>query len=611
MLNKKIKKYLEKLDQEVNKSCTEFKIGEKIKNILRKEDKKYKLSNEDFAEQIAFDFLADYPNKEYNWGTYYGPMSFLTNKLGKTMEYPSIQNITEETLNYWKSRAKKSTNPILSSRYADLVIDFSPNILKKSTDYKLFHLVIDASIIICDKLLTRHINCKEKIKRALNLSLQINDNRRIHKVKKTIISLERKVAIDSKPGLWGFAFKWLLLDFKDKVSVTSQEKEDLISDLEKKLERDKNDPWSAEHAVSLLAEYYANEREESKLIKVLGILEKSFKENERMNSDALLKIHAFSQMHKIYQKYRDKGFQEATKAIKRISKEIGQLDLDWDKSLKEIPVSIKIKNDKIHKFLKAIFGEENEYKLENILSRIVVNFLPKQKNIENKLKEISNNHPLQYLCTTQIISEDGMPIAKLSSLNDDYDNHFQNYATKYLQFNSFFLSLTIDELKKQFSKEKIIECFQKSLLFQNENKEYIQYAMSSYWESEYIVSSHLFIPLIENAVRELVRICGGIILKPNDMGGYDMLSLNMLLKGQADILKTVFSKLGHDIPFYFRLVLTEKLGMNLRNNFAHGLEKKTFFSREASDRLFHILLCLSLVKEKSKNINSKRMNFDK
>jgi hypothetical protein len=52
------------------------------------------------------------------------------------------------------------------------------------------------------------------------------------------------------------------------------------------------------------------------------------------------------------------------------------------------------------------------------------------------------------------------------------------------------------------------------------------------------------------------------------------------------------------------LVLTEKLGMNLRNNFAHGLEKKTFFSRDASDRLFHILLCLSLVKEKEQKTNN-------
>ena len=605
MLNNKIKKYLNELDKEVcplHSSLGEHKIAEEIKNILKKEGESYKPSNEDIAEQIAFDFLPEYPNNNSGWGTYYGPMFILPNKQGQMMEYPSIQNVTGEILSYWESRAKKSKNPILSSRYADLVVDFSPSILKESADYKLFHLVIDASIIICEKLLDQPINCKTKAKRALNLSIQINDQQRIQKIGKTIIKLERKIAIDSKPGLWGFAFKWVLLDFRNKVVVSPQEKEDLIKDLEKKLERIKKDPWSAEHAVSLLAEYYANGRDESNLMRVLGILEKSFKENERMNSDALLKVHAFEQIHEIYQKYRDKDFQEATKATNRISQEIGQLDLDWNKSLKEISISTKIKNEEIDKFLKAIFGEENEYKLENIISRIVVNFLPKQKNIEDQLKEISKDHPLQFLCTTQIISEDGIPIAKLSSLDEDYDNHFQSYATKYLQFNSFFLSLTMDELKKQFSKEKIIEYFQESLLFQNENKEYIQYAMSAYWDSKYIVSSHLFIPLIESAVRELVRICGGIILKPNDIGGYDRLSLNILLKKQGDILKSVFSKIGHDIPFYFRLVLTEKLGMNLRNNFAHGLEKRTFFSREASDRLFHILLCLSLVKKKRKKI---------
>lgn len=605
MLNNKIKKYLNELDKEVrplHSSIEEHKIAEEIKNILKKEGKSYKPSNEDIAEQIAFDFLPEYPNNNSGWGTYYGPMFILPNKQGQMVEYPSIQQINEETLDYWESRAKESKNPILSSRYADLVADFSLIILKESANHKLSHLVIDASIKICNKLLVGPLDCKTKAKRALNLSIQINDPKRIQKMEKTIIKLERKIAIDSKPGLWGFAFKWLLLDFRQKVIVSAQEKEDLINDLGEKLERIKKDPWSAEHAVSLLAEYYANESDERNLMHVLGILEKSFKENERMNSDALLKVHAFEQIHEIYQKYRDKGFQEAIKATNRISQEIGQLDLDWNKSLKEIPVSIKIKNEKIDKFLKAIFGEENEYKLENILSRIVVNFLPRQKNIEDQLKEISKNYPLRYLCTTQIVSEDGMPIAKLSSLDEDYDNHFQNYTTKYLQFNSFFLSLTMDELKKQFSKEEIIEYFQESLLFQNENKEYIQYAMRAYWASKYIVSSHLFIPLIESAVRELVRICGGIILKPNDIGGYDRLSLNILLKKQGDILKSVFSKIGHDIPFYFRLVLTEKLGMNLRNNFAHGLEKKTFFSREASDRLFHILFCLSLVKEKREKI---------
>lgn len=601
MLNDEIKKYLDNLSEEVNPLQSfhgEYKIAEEIKNILKKEGESYKLSDEDIAEQIAFDFLADYPNDNSGWGTYYGPMFVLPNKQEQMVEYPSIQKITKETLSYWGSRAKETKNPILSSRYADLVIDFSPRVLQERADYNFFQLVIDASIAICKKSLAEPLDCKTKIKRALTLAIWINDKERIKKIKEAIINLEEKISEDEKAGLWGFAFKWLLLDFCNRVSITPQEKDCLINNLEKRLEIVKKDPWSVEHAVSLLAEYYANEKDETNLMRVLGTLENSLKENDRTNSDALLKIHAFEQIHEIYQKYRDKGFPEAIKATNRISQEIGCLDLDWDKSLKAVSVTTSIEKEKIDNFLKNIFGEKKQNELETIFVKMVLAFLPKQKDIENQLKEISKKNPIRFLCTTQIISGDGIPIAKLSSLDKDYDKHFQRYASQYLQFGSFFLFLAIDELKKRISKNNIVEYFQKSSLLQNENKEYLQRAMDAYWNNDYLISSHLFIPLIESAVRELIRICGGIILMPNNISGYDRLSLNVLLKNQGDIIKTVFSNINHDMSFYFRLVLTEKLGMNLRNNFAHGLEKKTFFTREASDRLFHILLCLTLVKKK-------------
>lgn len=601
MLNDKIKKYLDNLDKEANPLQSfhgEFKIAEEIKNILKKEGESYKPSDEDISEQIAFDFLAEYPNDNSGCGTYYGPMFILPNKQGQMVEYPSIQRVTEKTLNYWENRAKETKNPILSSRYADLVVDFSPKVLLKSADYKLFQLVIDTGITICEKLIAEPLDCKTKIKRVLDLAIQINDKERIKRTKETIISLEEKIAEDGKAGLWGFAFKWLLLDFGNKINITPQEKDDLINDLEKRLERIKKEPWPAEHAVSLLAEYYSNEKDETNLMRVLEILEKSFKENDRTNSDALLKVHAFEKIHEIYQKYRDKGFQEAKKATDRISQEIGSIDLDWHKSLKEVSVTTNIEKEKIVKFLDAIFGKEDQNKIENILARIVINFLPKQEDIKNQLKEISKNHPLQFLCTTKIISGDGIPIAKLSSLNDDYDRHFQNYASQHLQFSSHFLLLAIDELKKRISKDKIVEYFQGSFLLKNENGKYIQRAIGAYWDNDYLVSSHLFIPLIESAIRELIRVCGGIILVPNNISGYDRLPLTALLKKQGDIIKVAFSQIGHDMTFYFRLVLTEKLGMNLRNNFAHGLEKNTFFYRETSDRLFHVFLCLSLVKKK-------------
>ena len=602
MLNNGIKTYLENLDREQKAlaSCNgEHDIAKAIKDILAK-DTNYKPTIEDIDEQMAFDFMAAYPNDNSVWGTYHGPMFILPNQQGQMVEYPSIKRIDEQTLKYWAKRAKETKNPILSSRYADLVVDFSPKVINKSADDGLFQIVIDSNIAICEKSLADPLDCKTKIKRALELAIYKNDQKRIKKVKETIINLEKKVATDDKPGLWGFAFKWLILDFGKKITLTETEKVELIKALEDRLKRVEKDVWLAENAVSLLAEYYANEKDEDNLMRVLDVLEKSLKTNDRTNSDALLKVHAYEKIHEIYQKY-SKGFSKSKAASDRISQEIGQLDLDWNKSLKEISVTTEVKQKDIDDFLKAIFGEKKQSKLEAIIAKIAINFLPKKEAVEKQLKDASGKYPIQFLCTTQIISDDGIQIAKLSTLDEGYDNHFQHYASQYIQFGSFLLTMASDELKKRISKQNITEYFRNSTLFGNENKEYLERAISAYWDNDYLVSSHLFCPLIESAIRELIKICGGIILKPNKLGGYDRLTLSELLIGHGDIIEKVFAGMGQNMAFYFRLVLTEKLGMNLRNDFAHGFGKKKFFTRDVSDRLFHVMICLSLVKKQEEN----------
>jgi hypothetical protein len=607
MFNNDIKKYLEALDKEekpLGSFRGEHNIAKEIKKILTN-DTNYKPTDEDIAEQMAFDFTEAYPNNNSGWETYYGPMFILPDHQGQMIEYPSIKRIDEEKLNYWEQRAKKSQNPILLSRYADLVVDFSSRVINKDANIELFQIVIDSNIIICEKFLAEPLDCKTKIKRALVLAIQINNQEKIKKVKETIINLEKRVATDDKPGLWGFAFKWLILDFGKKITLDEKEKSELIQSLEDRLKRVEKDVWLTENAASLLAEYYANEKEEDNLMRILDVLEKSLKTNDRTNSDALLKVHAYEKIHEIYQKYRDRGFQKATTASNRISQEMRQLNLDWNKSLKEISVTAEIKQKDIDVFLKSLFGEKDQNKLEEIIARMAINFLPKKEAVEKQLKNVSAKHPLQFLCTTQIISDDGIPLAKLSTIEEDYDSHFQKYASQYLQFGSFFLALATDKLKRQISKQNITEYFRGSVLFENEDKAYLERAFSEYWDGDYLASSHLFIPLIESAIRELVKNCGGLVLKPNNLGGYDRVTLGSFLredeKGQGSILKNVFSKVDPNICFYFRLVLTSSLGMNLRNDFAHGFGKKKFFARDASDRLFHILICLTLVKKQKKD----------
>lgn len=606
MVHSKIKTYLENLDQE-QKALTsyhgEHDIAKAIKDILS-QDTNYKSTTEDISEQMAFDFMAEYPNNSSGWGTYYGPMFILPNQQGQMVEYPSIKSVNEKILKYWAKRAKETKKSILSSRYADLVVDFSPKVLNKNADIKLLEIVIDSNIAICEKLLADSLDCKKKIKRALILAIQTNNQEKIANVKKTIINLEEKIAIDDKPGLWGFAFKWLILDYNKKTELSEIEISRLVKKLESRLQRVKKDMWLTENNVSLLAEYYANKKDEDNLIRVLKVLENTFKTDNRTNSTALLKVHAYEQIHEVYRKYSSR-FVKAEKANKRLSQEIGKLDMDWDKSLKKMSVRTKIQKKDIEEFTKAIFGENEQIKLGSIIAKIAINLLPKKEAVEKQLKDVSEKHPLRFLCTTQIISEDGIPIAKLSTLEEDYDNHFQWYASQYLQFGSFLLMLVIDELKKRQSKDDIINYFRNSTLFKNENDEYLERALSAYWDNDYLVSSHLFNPLIESAIRELIKNCGGIVLQPNNLNGYDRLLLGSFLYAQGGIIENVFSGIGQNICFYFRLVLTEKLGMNLRNDFAHGFGKKKFFTRDVSDRLFHIMTCLSLVKKQKNKINKK------
>ena len=191
MLNDEIKAYLENLDREQKAlaSCNgEYVITNEIKRILKK-DTNYEPTIEDNAEQMAFYFWDPSPN---DWGTYYGPISARPNQQGQKVVYPDIKEVNEEILKYWAKRAKESKNPILSSRYADLVVDFSPKVINEDAGVDLFQIVIDSNIAICEKSLAHPLDCAKKIKRALVLAIQINNQEKIAKIKEIIINLEEK-----------------------------------------------------------------------------------------------------------------------------------------------------------------------------------------------------------------------------------------------------------------------------------------------------------------------------------------------------------------------------------------------------------------------------------
>jgi hypothetical protein len=86
MLHADIKHFLGKTDQERDALSYqgEIAIASEIKEIINK-DQNYNPTDEDRAEQIAFDFMADYQSRDIGWGTYYGPILILKNRQGEVV----------------------------------------------------------------------------------------------------------------------------------------------------------------------------------------------------------------------------------------------------------------------------------------------------------------------------------------------------------------------------------------------------------------------------------------------------------------------------------------------------------------------------------------------
>lgn len=595
MIRKALQDYFAELENKIE-PIEEFVVGEKIGQLLNAKQEKI-INKEELAEYIAFQFMAHYPNEDNGWGTYHGPMIVWKNDQGQFMEFPSIKQIDEETLNYWRKRANECSHPILIYRYSDLVFDFEPVILKKSIDFAIAQKVIDSGIDVCVKNLDDGLGCKDKLDHALGLAIQINDSVRIQKLKDIIISTEGKYAEDDKPGLWGYAFKWLVLDKTRRIALSNGDKNKLLTNLEDRLKRlmttEDPDPWRVECTVRLLAPYYSANQDEVNLKRVLDDFEASYRKNKYANSDGMLISNYLEKLIDIYLEYA--SFQFAKDARVRIVNELSNLGERGKFAMHEISAEVKIKNEDINKFITSIFGTDNSDPLDKVMARLAVNFILRKKSVEDQLSDLAKNHPITYLVSHVIASEEGYPIVKFGSISDDYDKHLLENFSRNLHFQSVFLRIAFQKVSELYTPEQFTEVLFLSPVFRSEDKDYISKLLTSFWNKDYLTVCCLSIPLIEDSVRNLYRINNQTYIRPNDDGGYDVLSLDKLLS--RGLVKGIFQAMGENVEYYLRVLLTEKVGWNLRNNFAHGINKKLFKDEDIANRLIHVLICLSLVRK--------------
>jgi len=582
-----LRELLDKFDQET-KPISEREVSKAICSIRDPKDLS-EPPTQWVAEAMAFDFHENYRDQTTGWGTYYGPMFVRNNGDGTFTEWPSVKKVTEQIIQYWSDRAKTAKHPVLRARYADLVWDLQRVVTNESPHYSMGQIVIDSTIEIAERdCYGPRVNVIKKLERALSLAVTLNDNSRIKKVADATVAYEDAIADDSKLGLWGFAYDLLLENAK--VKLTAAQKQKLIADLEGHLQRaskptnkEEIDPWAVEAAALRLAKYYrkvGRGEDTRRVIIAIGdaFMQASSKASALQTSAWLQRVHAT---------FREFGLLDEAEKISIKLREIGE---KTKSELKPISHTMKLSKQVLEKYILAL----TEGTLDEALSRIGEHYVPKKSEVERQLKELASEAPIVFFIPMELQDKMGRPLAKVGSLEEDLPGHIVKQMSQNMAIESIFLRQVLESLVKKYPEFEslCIDYIFRSPVFEEGRRSIIEQGIKEYLNGEHMTAIHLLIPQIENALRVLLEKAGGSVLKQGRDGGFHYKVLEDLLR--EPLLVQV---LGEDIAFYFRVLLIDQRGWNLRNCVCHGLCDASEFGPSMSGRIIHVLLCLARVRK--------------
>ena len=535
------------------------------------------------------------------WNTYYGPFLIGEENVTKKPVYnPDIVSVKAEDIECWKKRARETNNPFLKMRYAGLVFDFHKKIFGKDADYKTIKLPYVQSVIkvVKEDYFSYIHEGYVYAERALSCARGFKNQDLIDEAKGALRHLEEKYGIDdTKPGWWCKGFE-LMMKYEDVFS-----EEEMVQKLAEhvlRLERIekqalkegyRTDEYAhlADSEVKVLCKYYAKHNKHDRIEELLYRLYLMFKAAKPARG-AMWYHGMLDQLQNRCREY------QCEKLARRLYVDIQENGPEAMQEMKSINIPIEIKNEIIEAYLDDFLSGSDR----DIWDKYIMWNTPKLKEEKEALEDEAKESPLFDLMSTVVYDVFGNPMRKLG--------HGENQAFAKLMY-SMYQRMQISTIFMNFEKKKMIDkgiltvealmqAFEKSPFIHDSQRSILKRGFESYLAGDYLVACHLLIPQFESAIRMMVKILGGEILKqdkkPDD--GNQYITLNGLLT--SDTLKN--SGVPEDMLVYFQNLFTNQFGWNLRNLVCHGLLTENGFDEGKADRIVHALMIISTIELKNK-----------
>ena len=276
--------------------------------------------------------------------------------------------------------------------------------------------------------------------------------------------------------------------------------------------------------------------------------------------------------------------------------ELSDLGGETLSELKLTEYSVPLDRDRINAFLDAALeGSDCD-----VLLFFLYQYIPKIEEEKHRLKEGAEKAPLLDLVSTFTIDSSGNTISRVGVGPDAERQKLYFFMYESMRFTIPFMHLHITKMKEQgkMTTESMMELIKDSELITEDHKEIVRRGLDAYMAEDHLVCCHLLIPQLEAAIRRLFALNGANIMraKKNPDEGNEYISLDGLLGSNEAV-----ACMGEDIANYFRNVLTDQYGWNIRNQVSHGLLATDNFNFGMADRVVHAFLLLGMFKKKEQN----------
>ena len=563
-----LKETLHKIE---NQNVEEFKI---YQELLKVSDLKNALETE--YEQLAFSiFESNTIISEF--------IGFSEYEVGKIIDREDL----DKFITYIHKRSEITKNPILKLRYSKLFLEFISKAKNIKFDINVVNTLV-SSVKSIAKLIDNPFKLHTimyQLSYTVKISLRFNQTKYIQELKDVILNFCNRIDLLENQGVW-YTIYIVLLKNKKEVQLTDVESDKILQFLQKVLDLEKH-PYEIVRISSFICEYFKKQND-IKIIK--STLDKAFSRLLSNKSSGISFINLLLSFQSVVKNFKYATLEsEITKKIE----ETGDL-VKSEMSL----VNITIPSEIQEKFTKWQNEEKEHIKnlltiksFDEILISIFWNYIPRKADIQkDKVKNASLFERIPGIVSEMKVDEDGIPVTTSTGLENEDSLLVKWLISRYFPIYDKLLYYTVFTLFSESSNscESITAVIKKSNIFSEFNKMILTKGIKAFFDKDFIVAIHLFIPQIEDIIRKIFALNGGNTRRPNKYGGLDKILLHSILDDEI-----LLASLGEDLILYLKSILTHRLGYNVRNQLCHGLLKD--FNPMISLRLLHIVTLLSLI----------------